>query len=213
MTIVENFIAEGHPNRPGTKLTALKGLVFHYTANANPSATALMNAKYFGRAWKKGADGKPYEANGTTPWGYGSAQVIADKDGVVLAMPPNEVAWAVGDSHLKLPSGKLGQQALAKNIFGNRQNYFTTSIEVCNNADWEAAVHNAMEWAATYLKDNNLVIDVEGSKDPQNLQALEPGKILILRHYDLTGKICPKPLVDDSAAWRTFIDDLNALIA
>ena len=30
----------------------------------------------------------------------------------------------------------------------------------------------------------------------------------VIRHYDVTGKVCPKPFVDDEKAWETFKERL-----
>ena len=35
----------------------------------------------------------------------------------------------------------------------------------------------------------------------------------VIRHYDVTGKVCPEPFVRDSAAWSTFKAGLTATIA
>lgn len=31
----------------------------------------------------------------------------------------------------------------------------------------------------------------------------------VVRHYDVTGKVCPAPFVEDEAAWRAFLDKLR----
>jgi len=204
----EVFIPAGHPNRPGTKLEALRAIVIHYTANSNPSATAEMNAKYFGRKWVKDAKNNPMEADGKTAFAYGSAQVVADENEVVFALPPDETAWACGDSRIKLPNGTMGQQPLAKKVFQNRQNHFITSIEICNNGNWDAAVANAKQWTIDYLREKGVKVDLAKSLDPQNDQNPELGSVLIVRHFDITGKACPKPFIDDGEAWKNFVTDV-----
>ena len=203
------FIPAGHPNRPGTKLDKLLAVVIHYTANEHPDATAEMNAKYFGRKFIM-VGGEPFEADGHTPWEYGSAQVIADQNGVVLSMPPNEVAWACGDSRIPQPDGTMAQQPMGKNVFGGRANHFITSIEICDNGDWDAAANNAMQWATDYIKGLNCTIDLQGSLDPQNMDVPQnmDGIIYVVRHNDITGKICPKPFVSDQDAWVNFVTQL-----
>ena len=34
----------------------------------------------------------------------------------------------------------------------------------------------------------------------------------VIRHYDITGKICPKHFVDDEKAWKTFKSDVKELL-
>ena len=35
----------------------------------------------------------------------------------------------------------------------------------------------------------------------------------VIRHYDVTGKICPKYFVENEAAWETFRSDVGAVLA
>jgi len=205
MEIRAELIPEGHPNRPGTKLEALKALVFHYTANDAPGATDTMNAKYFGRRWT-GTIEKPFEADGVTPFRYGSTQVIADEDSVTIAIPPDEAAWACGDRNDGPWTPEYrGQRPLAKHLFGWRQNYQSVSIEICNNKDWDKAVDNAAAWAIAFLKNKGLRVDLSRSLSPQDGIALAPGTVAICRHYDVTGKVCPKPMVDSTSAWADLV--------
>ena len=205
------LIASGHPNRCGDKLEKLLAVVIHYTANDSPGATAEMNAKYFGRKWVADTKGNPMESDGHSPFAYGSAQLIADENEVVMAIPPDEVGWAVGDSRVVMPDGTKGQQPLAKSAFANRQNRQTISIEICNNGDWDKAVENAKQWAVDFIREKGLIVDTEKSLNPQTSDVtVADGTILIVRHNDLTGKICPKPFVDDRDAWVEFVNDLAA---
>lgn len=107
----------------------------------------------------------------------------------------------------------MGQQPIAKTLFQNRQNHYITSVEICNNRNWDLAVENAGNWIAGYLKSLNLHIDLTGSLDPQNILSLAAENILILRHYDLTGKTCPKPFIDNFPAWTTFVTNLAHKVA
>ena len=220
MIINKQLIPDGHPNRPKTILESLKAIVFHYTANDSPSATDIANAKYFGRGYTF-LNGKYFEVDGKTPFRYGSTQILADMDSVTIAIPATEIAWSVGDRN-KLPWTEQyrGQQPLSRNIFGCRPNYQTISIEICNNdvikdslEDWDAACANAASWIVEYLKIKGLKVDVIGSLDlTQSITNLLPNTVLILRHYDITGKICPKPFVDDPEAWGRFVRDIAARV-
>jgi len=102
---------------------------------------------------------------------------------------------------------------VAAELFHHRQNYRTISIEICNNdilpgdQDWDAAADRAAEWAAWFLNSRGLHVDLHASLNPQRIPP-EDGKLLLLRHYDLTGKICPKPFVDDPVAWIDFVEDV-----
>jgi len=215
MKVIEQYIPAGHPNRPGTKLESLLALVFHYTGNDRPTATDTMNASYFARKYVTiGKD--VFEADSKTAFGYGSAQVIADSDSVTLAIPVDEAAYAVGDRRV-LPWTEMwrGQQHMSRNVFNCRPNFRSVSIEICNNdtiknsnADWNAAVDNASQWAIEFLQKKGLKIDLAGSLSPQTAAPPVPGKIILCRHFDVSGKICPKPFVDDESAWRIVIQKI-----
>jgi len=211
MEVSKMNIPLGHPNRPGVKLESLLAIVFHYTANDRPTATDTMNAKYFSRGWT-GDRVNPMEADGKTPFRYGSTQIIADMDSVTEAIPPNEAAWSCGDFQLPFVNGYKSQQPIAKKLFGGRQNFRSVSVEICNNdaipnssADWDGAVNNAAWWAIQFIKSKGLKVNAEKSLNPQSVISLDHGEILLLRHRDLTGKVCPKPFVDNEVAWESFV--------
>jgi len=219
MKIIEGFIPSGHPNRPGKKLEALKAIVIHYTQNEDLGATDTMNVRYIGRKYVRNEAGS-FEANGKTPFRFGSAHVFCDMDSGTLAIPTDEVAWGCGDKNFH-----GGYQQIAASVFGKRQNYQTVSVEICNNdavknsdADWNGSVTNAKQWVIDFLKSRGLSVDIEGSLNPQSIKPEigKPkftGEILILRHYDITGKNCPAPFVKDSSAWEMFVNDIADSVA
>lgn len=223
--INEKLIAIGHPNRPGTKLEALKAVIFHYTNNDRAWSTDLANAAYFGRKFIRQLDANGvqardpktnmkiiFEEDGKTPWSYGSTQVIADMDSITIAVPLDEAAWSTGDAWLSITNGFKGQQPIAGNLFNFRQNYQTIGIEMCNNdviknsdEDWNKSVANAADWTVQFLLSKKLRVNVEKSLDPQKVTELATGEVLLLRHYDLSGKMCPAPMVKNPDAWRALV--------
>lgn len=225
MTLLQKLVPVGHPNRPGTKLERIRAIVFHYTANDAPTATDMANAAYFGRTWAKLRDGSPGEGipgmptvdkhGNPVPFRYGSAQIIADMDSVTVAIPTDEVAWGCGDRPMPYTELNKGQQPAARIWFGNRQNYQTVSVEICNNdavknslADWDGAVMNAKEWAISFLKSKGLHVNVQCSLNPNVMGTLAANEILLLRHFDVTGKLCPEPFVSDPAAWASLVKSI-----
>lgn len=210
MNVVKKHIPKGHANRPGRKLDALRAIVVHYTQNAHPGATAAMNVRYIGRDYLVVND-KKFEADGTTPFRFGSAHIFCDMNMVIEAIPLDEVAWSVGDK-----SYKGGYQRIAEKMFKRRQNFETISVEICNNdviknsdEDWNGAVENAKKWIIKFMNEHNYMLAFTESLYPQTVT--EPptvGRLLLLRHYDVTGKLCPKPFVEDSKAWDKFIIDV-----
>lgn len=145
-------------------LSAIRAIVFHYTANKGQSATALGNARYF--------------ANGSEGRAASAHYVVDEGDTVYECVPLDVVAWAVGD-------GSGGKYGKAYN------NYNTVSIEMVSHTDAsgryyipEATMRNAARLYQMLLK-----------KLP-NVQAA-------IRHYDISMKLCPLPLIDE-AKWEDF---------
>lgn len=197
VNVVRDFIPLGHPNRPGSKLLGVKARVWHGTGNLNPGAGDENHRKYMGRAYVQkwnGAKGKYdfFEADGATPFVYGGAHVYIDADSATITAPLDEVVWGCGDRPLPGNNGYNGQTRLAKEVFNNQNNNYTWNIELCMNnmGAWEKVLQNAVEFVAEYM----------------------PGvEIADYRHYDMTGKLCPAPLVEKSTKggdirWIAFRD-------
>jgi len=216
-----NIIPDGHPNRDGRLLTNFNGIVVHYTANANPGATALANAKYFCRGWKRTTVERKTEqgivkeemlqeisstVEKIVPFGHGSTQVLFDENSMCMALPFNERCHGAGDARIIVNPVNKNQTQIARNAFNNAQNFKCLQIEICNNGNWEKAAINAATFIQWVSRELSLFIDEEGSLSPNTvMQTPELGTILLLRHYDLTGKICPKPFVDDTHQWIEFV--------
>ena len=101
------------------------------------------------------------------PQVHASAHYIVDKDYIVRCIPENEVAWhAGGNSYTNL----------AKTKFNSRPNDYLIGIEMCVNSDgdWEKTYQNTVILVTDILKRHNLSIND------------------IYRHYDMTGKDCPR---------------------
>lgn len=152
-------------------LSAIKAIVFHYTANTGSTATALGNARYFAR----GSDGRAASAH----------YVVDEKNIAYECAPIDTVAWAVGDSS----NGRLGKMY---------NNYNTISIEMVSHTDAsgkyyipEATMQNA---ARLY----------------QMLIKKVPGAKTAIRHYDVSGKLCPQPLIDEKK-WSEFKELLEGV--
>jgi N-acetylmuramoyl-L-alanine amidase CwlA len=217
------MIPIGHPNRPGRALTRFQAIGIHYTANENPGATDTVNAKYFGRNYFDPfiPNQDPFEEDKKTPFRFGSTQLLFDNDSGTLAMPLNEVSWATGDRAMPFDDAYRGQQPIAKKVFANSQNYRTLNIEICNNdiiknsdEDWNMSVSNVkkfIKWLIKSLSPYGLRVNTDASLNPQKIPGpLPEGEILILRHYDMTGKMCPKPFVDDVKAWCDFVQEISS---
>lgn len=145
-------------------VSAVKAIVFHYTANTGKSATAKGNARYFAA----GSEGRA-----------ASAHYCVDEDNVVYeCVPLDTVAWSVGDGK----SGKYGS------LYSN---YNTVSIEMVSHTDASGTYYipeKTMENAARLY---------------QMLLPQLPNVQAAIRHYDVSGKLCPLPLINEEK-WEKF---------
>ena len=145
-------------SRPGEKLTAVNGVVVHYTGN--PGTTAEQNRSYFAGLAQSGET-------------YASSNFVIGLEGEILeCVPLDEVAYA-----------------------SSQRNYDTLSIEVCHPDDtgeFTQASYDALVKLVQWL------VDTYGLEQDQ-----------ILRHYDVTGKECPRYYVQHPEAWEAFLDDLT----
>lgn len=118
-----------------------------------------------------------------------SAHYIVDDKTIISCIPDNEVAYHVGaDKYTKVG------QSLREGIYS--PNFFLIGIEMCVNSDgnFNLTRKNTIELISSLFTRNNFSIN--------NLY----------RHYDITGKSCPKMLVPQDM-WDKFrIDAQNQLI-
>ena len=77
----------------------------------------------------------------------------------------------------------------------NSRNEDTLSIECC---------HPGEDGAFTQATYDSLVELVRWLADTYELERED-----IIRHYDVTGKVCPKYYVDNPEAWERFLDDVT----
>lgn len=77
----------------------------------------------------------------------------------------------------------------------SQANPYSIGVELCIEKDWTFhpdTIRQAIEFGAEMAKQYSL--------NPMTD---------FLRHYDITGKICPKPWVEDPAAWEQFKEDVK----
>jgi N-acetylmuramoyl-L-alanine amidase len=118
-----------------------------------------------------------------------SAHYVIDDRQIIRCIPDSEVAYHCGaNKYTALGTGLREGTAYSPN-------YFTVGIEMCVNqdGDWNKTYQNTVEFSAKFLVDNKLTID--------NLY----------RHYDITGKLCPKMMIDEKE-WKKFKDAVQMKI-
>lgn len=145
-------------------LSAIRAIVFHYTANTGSSASALGNARYFAN----GSDGRAASAH----------YCVDEKNIVYECVPLDTVAWSVGDGR----SGKYGNLV---------NNYNSVSIEMVSHTDASGAYYIPRE-----TQEN-------AARLYQMLLKKLPGVQYTVRHYDVSGKLCPLPMIAEDR-WDEF---------
>lgn len=157
-------------------LRAVRAIVIHWTANTAKGANARRNRDYFNNG-SIDPKGKPRPA---------SAHFIVDDGTVIQCLPTIEVGFHCGDK----PLGRYKPDGLRLMVGykGLTPNYFTLGIEMCVNTDgnWDLTYENTVALTAELLLCYGL--------------SVEQG---LLRHFDITGKACPQPIITQ-AAWDAF---------
>ena len=113
-----------------------------------------------------------------------SAHYIVDEgDTVYCCVPPSNAAWAVGDS------GKGWLKGIVTN-------FNSISVEMVSHSNKDGyyipskTVSNAIELIRQLMSEYKIPISN------------------VVRHYDITGKLCPKPYVEEGK-WQGFLNKLK----
>jgi len=117
-----------------------------------------------------------------------SVHYIVDDTNILRCIPDDEIAYHVGAKKYAAAGLKIKE--------GNYSpNYFLIGIKMCVNSDgdWNKTCQNTVELAAYLLKKYNLNVE--------NLY----------RHYDITGKDCPKMMLDPNE-WQAFKDKVSKMM-
>jgi N-acetylmuramoyl-L-alanine amidase CwlA len=124
---------------------------------------------------------------------YAGAHIFVDKDKALEVIPLDEVAYHANERNPKLSTLNASTSYYPK---GNA-NLLTVGIEMCLEPDGQ--LHpDTIERA-------RLVVKMLQDKFPQ----LKDTKNRIIRHYDVTGKNCPKPFVEDEQKWNAFLYSID----
>lgn len=119
---------------------------------------------------------------------YGSAHYVVDDSNIYRYVPDDEFAYHVGaKSYKPVVYSKLGVPQ------GDTPNYYTVGIEMCVNSDGD------------FIKTRENTIDLlRYLLDKYKLKREH-----VYRHFDITGKDCPKMMLDNNV-WNDFLDDVFA---
>ena len=123
-----------------------------------------------------------YSGGAISAKSYASAHYFCDGDSILRVIPDNEMAYHVGALSYRT------------NRLGSYPNNMTIGVETCVNVDgnFKQALDRSAWLVAKLLKDNKLGIDD------------------LYRHYDITGKDCPRYFVYDATAKEYGLGDFAA---
>ena len=189
MKIERKFLTENKFSRPNKNLIGVKGIVIHWVGNAGTSA--LANRSYFENLKNQKDINNDKKTEVITRDEYASAHFIIGLDGeIIQCLPVDEMAYHVG---------AYSYCQGIKESLGSYPNNSTIGLELCH-PDWTGRFTKetygaAVELTATLIKQFNL--------NPQKD---------IYRHFDVTGKICPKYFVEKNEAWNNFKADVEKFL-
>lgn len=180
MIPITNALLDNY-NRPGRLLNELRAIIIHWTANTHKGANAMANRNYFNTKPAIMVNGKKI---------YASAHYIIDDHTIVRCLPDLEVGYHVGSSK---PYKDLVHSKLNIPV-GDSPNNYTLGIEMCVNSDGD------------FSKTRQHTIELTNSL--MNQYGIDQSRVL--RHFDITGKDCPKMMLDE-AIWEQFRTEVVSL--
>jgi N-acetylmuramoyl-L-alanine amidase len=171
-------------SRPGKERTATKAVVVHWVGNAGQHANET--ARYFELLEKQDPTDEIRDV-------YASSQYIVGIDGKVIeVMPQNEVAYTSGGaSYTEKAIEKFGK-SFTKNTAQGTPNWCSISIEMCHPDETGIFTEQTIESTALLVK--KLLNEYSLSKED------------VMRHYDITGKVCPKWFVEHEDDYKKFLE-------
>jgi N-acetylmuramoyl-L-alanine amidase len=192
-----SFISKDHAivnqfSRPGIVRERTVAIDLHW--NNNPGMSEYQLSRYL----KSLSDQDPTDSEGDR---YAGANYVVGPDSVLEIVPPDEVTYTAGADGIK-----SFYTPMAKDIFGSEYtrywpdsklspNYLTCSLELVHPDGTGKFLPEAVNNAAM------VVAWLVGRYD-------EPA---ILRHYDITEKLCPKYWVEHHDKWLAFLAQVSAI--
>lgn len=115
-----------------------------------------------------------------------SAHYFVDEDSIWESVPLSHNAWHCG-------GGRQGETG--GSLFGKVKNSNSIGVELClldkAGKVRHKTIWNAVRFVRQLMKDYDIPLDH------------------VVRHWDVTGKECPAPMIGDSVLWEDFIDMLE----
>ena len=169
-----------NPGNYGGTLKTVQYIVVHWTSNQGD--TAKNNADYFAREVVKA-----------------SAHYFVDENEVWNSVSPDRQAWHVGAKSYTMPDNKKRSRTPAARSIGYVHPYCRNSnsigVEMCLTGKGYVLRRGTIERAVKLVRE----LMARYGVPLQN----------VVRHYDVTGKDCPGPFVENPSLW----DDFKAALA
>lgn len=169
-------------SRPGKKLVSIKGIVVHWTGN--PSLDAEGHAKYFKGLAKQDPNDNKFDRYA------GAHYFVGTKGDIIQLIPDNEVAYHVG--------AKSYNEATLDKFNTTYPNNCLIGVELCHpdttGEFTEDTWNKSIQLIGWLLEEYDLTLSD------------------VVRHNDVTGKVCPKWFVEDENAYQKFRDDLAHIL-
>jgi N-acetylmuramoyl-L-alanine amidase len=178
-------IRKNDNSRPGYKLLRVQAGVVHYTAN--PGADADDHFRYFDKTIV-GSER------------YAGAQIVVDRHKSLELIPLDEGTFGANDGGtpaLKLQTLRARDPRYPTRTGDGNANLLTIHIEMCLEPD--GSIH------PDTIERTRLVVKMLQEKFPQ----LKDTKNRVVRHFDVTGKNCPRPFVEDEQKWKAFLSSID----
>jgi N-acetylmuramoyl-L-alanine amidase len=169
-------------SRPGYKLLRVQAVIDHYTAN--PGADAEDHYNYFNKTVLQIKR-------------YAGAHIFVDRYKALELIPLNEGTFGGndgGNAALKLPTLRAKAPRYPTRTGDGNANLLCIHVEMCLE-------HNGTIHPDT-IKRTALVHQMLQKKFPQ----LKDTYNRFVRHFDVTGKNCPAPMVKDPSLYKYLLD-------
>lgn len=145
----------------------------------NPNSTAIATRNYFNNLKNQPISGSRYAS---------SHEVIGLDGEVVVCLPKDEVAYHVGAKSYK---------PRVKALLNNSPNRYLYGIETCHPI-WSGKF-NDKTYETLVDRVSDLLIEFD----------LAPSKDTLWRHFDVTGKDCPRYYVQNLKEWDKLVNDIT----
>ena len=175
--IREDLLTPNESSRPQLKIRMVQAIVLHWYGN--PGTTADATRGYFESL--KTQQPKPGKRAVRA-----SSQYIIDNREIIRCIPENEVAYHCGEASVEYYSDYTKARWP-----GEHPNWYTLGLEHAHpgwNGVWDK---DTVRWSLLLCAGLCLQYGLDPMKD-------------ILRHYDITGKICPRHFVEFPMAFEVF---------